>query len=353
MDYIKGKISELFDNLPEEVRSFIYDPETDAKIKSIGGKYSLPPDKIDLLVDETQYAIIRYKPVENLALNLKSSTGIPDETARLLAEEIKEQIIKTARELAVKKPDEQEAPEEDAELAEDEIDKKFNSLPKDIRDAITSADVDSKITELAKKYRLHIDKAEELSDETGLVMLGLTHPQDYLRNLKRRLELPDDLARDLVADVNEQIFKQIRESLKQIHSITNNEQQITNNGGGTQPTTLNPAPSYRESITEEDTRIMKESGVEFEKPIIDNRQPITEENNIIRRGELIGELENPNSIKGDGEGIRSGFSMLKGTPIASPSEKLGITIKTPATEVAYVPTNNLQPTTDPYREAVN
>ncbi|MFA5841518.1 MAG: hypothetical protein WC835_00970 [Candidatus Paceibacterota bacterium] len=354
MNYVSGKISELFDKLPEEVKHFVYDPATDEKIKSIGNRYSLTPEKIDLLTDETQYVIIGYKPAEDLAVNLKAPTGLPDETARRLAEEIKEQIIKPAR--TPSKPATEE-PEEDKRPGptENEIEGKFRSLPKDVRDAITSADVDLKVTELAGKYRLHIDKAEELSDETGLVMLGLTKPQDYLKNLKQRLELPEDMARDLVTDVNEQIFKPIRESLKQIHGMESSSPQPI-------AKTEQPMANYREAITDEDIKVMADNGMEI---ITDNNKQTTSDwvvggQEIPQKHELIVELEEPIEVK-KGE-VMGGqlppiapVNIPTTTPMASPSEKLTVPVKTPPTEATYTPSSEppkKQPD-DPYREAVN
>jgi hypothetical protein len=243
------------------------------------------------------------------------------------------------------------------DYTEEQIRNKFESLPKDVRAAMESTDIDSRVTELAKKYRLHIDKAEELSDETGLVMLGLTRPENYLKNIRRRLELPEDVAHLLVADVNEQIFKPIRESLKSIHGLAAERRQASGNAEQPIPQTN----EYRETITEEDLKILSDHGMELvtdnggeppapspvepaERP--ENRIEITKEDELPKK-----EVVPPKNIP-------------PAAPVPSPSEKLTSTTKTPPTEATYTPIKTAeQPATkdksssksspDPYREAIS
>src|SRR3989338_782676 len=106
---------------------------------------------------------------------------------------------------------------------EERLQEKFESLPDDVKGAITSTNIDEVLQEIGQKYKIHLDKLEDLSDETGLVMLGLTHPKNYLSHLKGRLEIPEDLAREMVAEVNEKIFKPIKDSLLKIHNIEEND----------------------------------------------------------------------------------------------------------------------------------
>lgn len=95
----------------------------------------------------------------------------------------------------------------------------YQKLPEDLKDAMFSVDSAEIIQSLGKKYNLAIDKIGELADETGLVMLGLTHPRDFISNLAQRLNVDKETARKIAEEVNTQIFATVRESLKKIHGI--------------------------------------------------------------------------------------------------------------------------------------
>ncbi len=95
----------------------------------------------------------------------------------------------------------------------------FKKLPKDLQDAITSNDVDTALQEISKINHLHIDQAGELADEVGLVLLGVVHPDDFLEDVLFRLKVDRKAATEIVADVNERVFKKVRESLMKVHRI--------------------------------------------------------------------------------------------------------------------------------------
>ncbi len=141
------------------------------------------------------------------------------------------------------------------------------NIPQDVQEAILSPSVGTTIRETGHKYLLHVDKMGELLDETGLVMIGLTHPRDYIRNLQKRLSVDFDLAKKIGADINEQIFRPIRESLKKIHNI--NEQTTDNQ----QPTTVRDKSQIPQSKIEQ--KEIRDTGYEI-------RDTISEESPILR-----------------------------------------------------------------------
>ena len=94
-----------------------------------------------------------------------------------------------------------------------------SKLPSDLKTAIYSADSSTAIENISKKYGLHIDQMGKLAEETGLVMLGVTHPKDFISNLAGRLGVDQLTAKSIARDVNEQIFKKVRESLMKIHGL--------------------------------------------------------------------------------------------------------------------------------------
>jgi len=95
----------------------------------------------------------------------------------------------------------------------------YQKLPEDLKEAIFSVKSAEVIQAVGKKYNLAVDKTGELADETGLVMLGLTHPRDFISNLAQRLGVDKETARKIAEEVNTQIFATVRESLKKIHGV--------------------------------------------------------------------------------------------------------------------------------------
>ena len=96
----------------------------------------------------------------------------------------------------------------------DEIQKRFKSLPQDLKDAIFSIETADVIQALGKKYKLTIDKIGELADEAGYLMMGFTDPKNFLDIIQKRLSVDFETARAVTEDLNIQIFGKIRESLK-------------------------------------------------------------------------------------------------------------------------------------------
>jgi hypothetical protein len=98
----------------------------------------------------------------------------------------------------------------------EQIQKRFESLPEDVKEAISSIDTTNTILEIGRSNSIQIDELGELVDETGLVMLGFTKPSDFVSNIESRLGVSKEIAEKLVKEINEKILLKIRESLKKI-----------------------------------------------------------------------------------------------------------------------------------------
>lgn len=105
------------------------------------------------------------------------------------------------------------------DYTDEQIVKMYENLPDDLRTAIFSVDTGKVVENIGRKYNLTIDKMGDLGNETGMVMLGVTHPKDFISNLAERLEVDKVKAKEIAEDVNVQIFRKVRESLKAIHNI--------------------------------------------------------------------------------------------------------------------------------------
>ncbi|MBI2045989.1 MAG: hypothetical protein HYT28_01025 [Parcubacteria group bacterium] len=113
------------------------------------------------------------------------------------------------------------------QYTKEQFEEKFNALPKDIQEAIVASDTENTIRGIGQKYHLHIDQIGELMEATDFVMLGVSPPKEYIRDLYQRFESEDkEKVRQIAHDVNEQVFQKIKESLKQIHNVENETQNM-------------------------------------------------------------------------------------------------------------------------------
>lgn len=127
----------------------------------------------------------------------------------------------------------------------EQLNSKFESLPKELQEAITSEETLNKIESMGKKYSLMLDKVSELADETGLIMLGLTKSSEFVKNLCDRMEIDSAKATEIAKDINTEILDSIRVSLRKIQEesevIVENENSVA-----LQPPT--PDPMIKQAI---------------------------------------------------------------------------------------------------------
>ncbi|MFZ3011600.1 MAG: hypothetical protein WA060_01200 [Minisyncoccia bacterium] len=135
------------------------------------------------------------------------------------------------------------------EISLEEIQKKFESLPEDLKWSIMAANVDDNIIEIGQKENLNVEQMGQLSLETHMVMFGFTHPDKFEESVRNSLKLPEEKIHTIVNDVNEKILKEIREKLIDSSKIKEEEN---------------------------DTEILKSAGIEIvpEKLEIDSPHPI-------------------------------------------------------------------------------
>src|SRR3989338_3995449 len=106
----------------------------------------------------------------------------------------------------------------DTQMTQEELNQKlrerFAQLPKVIQTAITSADVQKQLRELADTNKLHIDQWQVLENEVMLTLLGFQPPEELAANLKADLEITDELAKELAEKISEIVFQPIRAELE-------------------------------------------------------------------------------------------------------------------------------------------
>jgi hypothetical protein len=183
----------------------------------------------------------------------------------------------------------------------DILKEKFQSLPGDLQQAISSIEVAAKVDAIAKKYKLLIDKEGELSDEVAYVMLGIHHPNDFVKNLAERLGVKKETAEQIAADVNNEIFLNVRESLKKIHEQKEDAVEelkgptaATINVPTSQIVTENQENLNREEVLQgiENPSGITPPGAAPQKPVMTDAAPLSTEENPVRN-DIIQAIEEP------------------------------------------------------------
>lgn len=99
---------------------------------------------------------------------------------------------------------------------DNEIKTRYDSLPKDIQEAINSNDVMKKLQDIGAKNSLLLDRVGNLEDLVIRIMLGLDKTDDFVENVEEKLGVSTDEAIQIATDVNIAIFLPIRDSLMKL-----------------------------------------------------------------------------------------------------------------------------------------
>lgn len=91
---------------------------------------------------------------------------------------------------------------------------RFKRLPPSVQNAITSADVEAHLRELAKTQQLHLDQWDLLENEVMLTLLGLAKTSELKQNIMKEVGVSDEVATILARDIAEYVFKPIRDELE-------------------------------------------------------------------------------------------------------------------------------------------
>jgi len=203
---LQKEIVKYYQKLPKETQEIFSSMKWLETLKQISLRYSLNDKQIETIGTETTLVllgIIHSDEYENI---LKNELGLQKDSIEKMFTEIDESILKTIR------PQLEETFYKNDEEEKDKIDKRFNDLSKETKDAIEKSDYQTKIYEIGQKYNLTVYQMGILGESTINVMLGITLPNKFGESLER-LELPTEKTTEIINNINEGILKKIREQL--------------------------------------------------------------------------------------------------------------------------------------------
>lgn len=109
---------------------------------------------------------------------------------------------------------------------------RYDKLPPEIREALFSAATADKVFEIGKKHGLLIDKVGILSSEIGMLMIGITHPREFVGSLSISLNLSANDARKIAHDINMEILAPLHDHLLKLHNMAESEKISYADGPG-------------------------------------------------------------------------------------------------------------------------
>jgi len=186
----------------------------------------------------------------------------------------------------------------------DELQNKINAaraqLSEETRSAIDAVDWKVALQNIRDKQGYNLEQLQDLEDETELLLCGLTNPENFSKELENRMKIPKIEADTLINQLNESIFKKIRDELmkendNKTNTITNDKKDtdILNKAGiEIMPEEITAPKTEKENI-KKDTSILNDAGIE-----ITNTPTKREfkEGEFEKRNDMISEVENPDLI---------------------------------------------------------
>ncbi len=128
----------------------------------------------------------------------------------------------------------------------------YDNLPEDLKDAIFSVEMSSVVEKIGRENQLNIEQIGDLANETGMVMLGVTHPDEFITNLAERLGVEKEKARAIAHEINDQIFKPVRDSLRKIHNIREENETKERNQNKVSPLENSQEETLKDKASRED-----------------------------------------------------------------------------------------------------
>ena len=90
----------------------------------------------------------------------------------------------------------------------------FSGLPAPVQRAISSSEVEKHLREIAVTNKLHIDQGEKMETQVLLALFGVRPIEQLQANLKKELNISEETAAVLAADVSRVVFEPIRQELE-------------------------------------------------------------------------------------------------------------------------------------------
>ncbi len=125
----------------------------------------------------------------------------------------------------------------------------MNEIPEQIKKVALSIEFGEKIKAVGDSFGLHVDQIGELAAEIRDILFGIKKSANFTSDIVDRLEINKDLANDIAAKINSEIFKSIKSDLQNQnsngqHGAISSLEQIGN-------FTMEPVPDAQNHVIEQ------------------------------------------------------------------------------------------------------
>lgn len=199
MNELQQAIKEAVENLPEQPKNFFTDFTWLKKVEAIAKKYSLDQEEINILKDETAYAMLGlYNDPSQLNKEISTAFDKDPGVIASIVKEVDEQIIT---------PFNKTFPDTTKEGGE-------NYAPTTAPFNPSKVEIPLVVQEIGSKYDLEFEEISKMADLINKVTAGEKSAANFQDDLTALLSLKTDRARHLTQEIDEKVFKTVRESLK-------------------------------------------------------------------------------------------------------------------------------------------
>lgn len=109
----------------------------------------------------------------------------------------------------------------------EELQERYQNLPPLVRAILDSEDIGNQVDRIAKEHDLLMDQTDVLAQEITYTILGLRRPGDFINSLESRMGIKHVMAYQIGTEIEEVVFKPIRDHLYSAENHESYEAPIT------------------------------------------------------------------------------------------------------------------------------
>ncbi len=192
-------------------------------LNAIGSKYQLTIEQINILQINTTIVLMGLISQEEFETELGKALGIDLLKISQIAGEVSSKIFH----------------HEDQSNIVEKLDTRFDRLPKNIQEVIEKSNYQTKLYEISTAHKLSVTEMGVLDTITTDLIVGDIHPDEFKKEVMKKLGFSEEVSRSLVDEINEKVFKDIRGELMNLsgaHPIrTDDGSQGPSTSNGTMP----------------------------------------------------------------------------------------------------------------------
>ncbi len=188
------------------------------------------------------------------------------------------------------------------DLLQVKIEEAKKKLGEDTLNAIANVDWKSGIFKIREKNDYNLEQLAELELETEMLLCGLVRGEDYEKDLSDRMKISRDEANSLVQDMNEFVFKKIKNELIRLterkRAIHTGKEPLIETRRGVIPPKIAEKPEPMENLRmdNKDKQVLASAGITMPQGnLVDINAPINDFSKE-KREDMLENIENPDSI---------------------------------------------------------